>query len=68
MVNGFRARTMVMREHYDLTELLKRPDIPKDAKTLLLPEDPRIYIMAMTTSQQVIKIHSNQFLIDKFDF
>jgi alpha-mannosidase len=43
-------------------------DIPKDAKSLILPDDNRIYIMAITASQQAIKVMATQHLLDKFDF
>ncbi|MHA1148171.1 MAG: alpha-mannosidase [Promethearchaeota archaeon] len=43
-------------------------NIPKDAKSLILPDDFRIYIMAMTASQQKVNIQNNQILNDKFDF
>ncbi|TFF90451.1 MAG: hypothetical protein EU548_02925, partial [Promethearchaeota archaeon] len=43
-------------------------EIPKDAKSLILPEDSRIYIMAITASLQEIKIENNQILRDKYDF
>jgi len=42
--------------------------IPENARSILLPEDPRIYIIAMTVSQQRIKVQTNQYLQDKFDF
>ena len=43
-------------------------DIPQGAKYLSLPEDPHIHIMAMTISQQSIKVHNSHVLNDKFDF
>lgn len=43
-------------------------EIPKNAKSLVLSNDPNIYIMAVTASQQMIRIQNNQYLRDKFDF
>lgn len=43
-------------------------NIPNGAQTLILPEDSRIQIFAMTTSQQFIKISNSQHLHDKFDY
>jgi alpha-mannosidase len=43
-------------------------NIPNDAISLVLPEDNHIYIMAMTVSQQSVKIKSTQYLRDKYDF
>ncbi len=43
-------------------------NIPNGAQTLILPEDSRIHIFAMTSSQQFIKISNSQHLHDKFDY
>jgi hypothetical protein len=43
-------------------------EIPSGAKALILPDDTRIYIFAMTASQQSIIVKSSQVLHDKFDF
>ena len=43
-------------------------DIPDGAESILLPNDSRIQIMAMTASQQSIKLKNSQHLHDKFDF
>ncbi|MHA1675385.1 MAG: glycoside hydrolase family 38 C-terminal domain-containing protein [Promethearchaeota archaeon] len=43
-------------------------DIPKSAESLILPTDDRVHVMAITASQQFIKITNSQFLHDKFDY
>lgn len=43
-------------------------DIPSGAKSLILPSDNRIYIFALTASNEKIKIESTQSLMDKYDF
>lgn len=43
-------------------------DIPEGAKSLLLPVDERIYIMAMTISEQYAQVINAQVLNDKYDF
>jgi alpha-mannosidase len=43
-------------------------DIPQGAKSLDLPDNPDIHILAMTTSQQPIKVHNSHILNDKYDF
>jgi alpha-mannosidase len=43
-------------------------DIPKGAISLLLPEDSKVFIIAMTASQQAIELKAVNILHDKFDF
>ena len=43
-------------------------DIPRGASSLTLPDDTHVHILAMTTSQQLIKIRHSNILNDKFDF
>lgn len=43
-------------------------DIPEGAESLVLPNDERIKIMAMTGSEQKLKLKSTQYLIDQYDF
>ncbi len=43
-------------------------DIPQEAKKLILPENSSIYVIAMTTSEQPVKLKSIQYLLDKYDF
>jgi alpha-mannosidase len=43
-------------------------DIPNEAKSFLLPDDIRIFIIAATASNRQVKLISTQHLHDKYDF
>jgi len=43
-------------------------NVPNGAKSLILPDNQSIHIIAMTVSQQIIKVNNSQFLNDKYDF
>ncbi|UYP44531.1 hypothetical protein NEF87_000816 [Candidatus Lokiarchaeum ossiferum] len=46
----------------------KKLDIPTDAQQLILPDDGRIFIFAITASNQIVRVNSTQKLNDSYDF